>query len=109
MDQTSQVAAIAVPIAAALGLVGLIAIPAMAIRQASRDALRIEREWVAIRAERRRADLNAAGTSAPTAPAAPTASAGTTATSATTATTAPAGTTATIGAQRQGSRTPVAG
>jgi hypothetical protein len=99
MDQTSQVAAIAVPIAAALGLVGLIAIPAMAIRQASRDALRIEREWVAIRAERR----------APTAPAAPTASAGTTATSATTATTAPAGTTATIGAQRQGSRTPVAG
>lgn len=38
LDQTSQAAAVAVPLAAALGLVGLISIPALAMRSV-RDAV----------------------------------------------------------------------
>lgn len=38
MDQTSQAAAVAVPLAAALGLLGLITVPALAMRSV-RDAV----------------------------------------------------------------------
>ena len=43
MDQTSHAAAVVVPLAAALGLVGLITPMAMAIRQSTRDAARAQR------------------------------------------------------------------
>lgn len=49
MDQTSQAAAVAVPLAAALGLIGLISVPALAMRSV-RDAVcpqRARRETLA--------------------------------------------------------------
>jgi hypothetical protein len=65
MDQTSHAAAVVVPLASALGLVGLITVPAMAMRQATRDAVLAERAWVRIRAERRQAALAEAAPESP--------------------------------------------
>ncbi|HVE28212.1 MAG TPA: hypothetical protein VNC22_22550 [Sporichthya sp.] len=53
MDMTSHAAAIAVELGATLGLVGLIGVPFLALRQARRDAILAERAWVEIRAARR--------------------------------------------------------
>lgn len=64
MNQTSQAAAVAVPLAAALGLVGLISIPALAMRSV-RDAVcpqRARREALAA-AGRAGAPTAAGGTS----------------------------------------------
>lgn len=64
MDQTSQAAAVAVPLAAALGLVGLIGVPALAMRSV-RDAVcpqRARRE--ALAAARRTEGLPPVGASA---------------------------------------------
>lgn len=55
MDQTSQAAAIAVPVAAALGLVGLIGMPALAMRGA-RDAVCPQRARREALAAQRRAE-----------------------------------------------------
>lgn len=60
MDQTSQAAAVAVPLAAALGLVGLISVPALAMRGV-KDAVcpqRARRE--ALAAQRRAEEQTAA-------------------------------------------------
>ena len=59
MDMTSHAAAVAVPLAAALGLVGLVGVPFRALRQARQDGVLAERAWQQIRAERRQAELAA--------------------------------------------------
>lgn len=64
MDQTSQAAAVAVPLAAALGLIGLISVPAFAMRSV-RDAVcpqRARRE--ALAAMGRTEELSPLGASA---------------------------------------------